>query len=98
MTNLVHHNNSYRIVCVGASAGGLQALIAFFKYLPPNINMAFVLIQHLEPQHKSALAEILSRGTPLNVREAKHNKKIQPAHVYIIPPNTSMTISKGRLR
>ncbi|MDP2653183.1 MAG: chemotaxis protein CheB [Candidatus Omnitrophota bacterium] len=86
------------IVCVGASAGGLEALISLFNALPKNIDMAFVLIQHLEPLHKSALAEILSRGSSLNISEAKNNIKVEPAHVYIIPPNTRMAISKGKLR
>jgi len=96
-TNLAK-SNTFLIACVGASAGGLEALIALFKSLPENINMAFVLIQHLEPQHKSALSEILSREASLNIREAKNNTKVEPAHVYVIPPNTLMTISKGRLR
>ena len=92
------NSNSFSIACVGASAGGLEALIAFFKSISQNINMAFVLVQHLEPQHKSALSEILSRETSLNIREAKNDTKIEPAHVYVIPPNSLMTISKGRLK
>ena len=91
-------SNSFPIACVGASAGGLEALIALFKSLPKNINMAFVLIQHLEPQHKSALSEILSREASLNIREARNNTKVEPAHVYVIPPNTLMTISRGKLK
>jgi len=99
-TNNTNHANSksFPIACVGASAGGLEALIALFKSLPKNINMAFVLIQHLEPQHKSALSEILSRESSLNICEAKNNTKVESAHVYVIPPNTLMTISKGKLR
>ena len=92
------NSNSFPIACVGASAGGLEALIVLFKFLPKNINMAFVLIQHLEPQHKSALSEILSRESSLNICEAKNNTKVEPAHVYVIPPNTLMTILKGRLK
>ncbi|MBF0522885.1 MAG: PAS domain-containing protein [Candidatus Omnitrophica bacterium] len=88
---------SFSIVCVGASAGGLEALSVLFNSLPKNINMAFVLIQHLEPQHKSALADILSRETSLNIREAKNHTNIEPAHIYVIPPNTLMAISKGNL-
>lgn len=91
------HKNAFPIACLGASAGGLEALIALLKFLPKNINMSFVLIQHLEPQHKSALAEILSRETLLDVREAKNNTKLEPSHVYVIPPNTRMTISRGKL-
>ncbi len=91
-------DNLSHIVGVGASAGGLEALTALLKFLPKNINMAFVLISHLEPQHKSVLSEILSRGTSLNIHEAKNNTKVEPAHAYVIPPNTLMAISKGRLR
>ena len=96
-TNLAN-NKSFPIACVGASAGGLEALIALFKSLPKSINMAFVLIQHLEPQHKSALSEILSREASLNIREATNNTKVEPSHVYVIPPNTLMTILNGRLK
>ncbi len=96
-TNLVS-NDPGHIVCVGASAGGLEALTTLLKFLPQNINMAFVLIQHLEPHHKSALAEILSREAFLNICEAKNNTKIEPGYVYVISPNTFMTISSGRLK
>jgi len=64
--------------------GWLEALIEFFKSLPENIPMSFVLIQHLEPQHKSALTEILSRETSLNIRQAKNNEKVRQGHVYVI--------------
>ncbi len=91
-------NNLSHIVCIGASAGGLEALISLFNALPKDIDMAFVLIQHLEPQHKSALSEILSREAPLHIREAKNNAKVEPGRVYVIPPNTRMVIIKGRLK
>ncbi len=86
------------IVCIGASAGGLEALIALLKLLPDNLNMALIIIQHLEPQHKSALPEILSRESCLNVQEALDNMKIKSGHVYVIPPNTQITVSMGRLK
>jgi len=73
-------------------------LISLLKSLPKKIHMAFVLVQHLEPQHKSALTEILSRETPLQIREAKNNTTIEPAHVYVIPPNTLMAVSRGKLQ
>ncbi|MBF0477958.1 MAG: PAS domain-containing protein [Candidatus Omnitrophica bacterium] len=95
--NLTKNNPSY-IVCIGASAGGLEALISFLKCLPKTTNMAYVLIQHLEPQHKSALSEILSRETILNVCEAKNNTKVEAGHVYVISPNTLLAISKGFLK
>ena len=96
--NILTTSNSFLIACVGASAGGLEALIALFNALPKNINMAFVLILHLEPQHKSALVEILSRETPLAICEARNNMKIEPSHAYIIQPNTRMAISHKRLK
>ncbi|MDD5668595.1 MAG: chemotaxis protein CheB [Candidatus Omnitrophica bacterium] len=96
-TDLVN-NNSFRVVCVGSSAGGLKALISLFNALPKNINIAFVLIQHLEPLHKSVLSEIISRETFLTVCEAKNNTKIEPSHVYVIPPNTRMSISRRKLK
>ncbi len=86
------------IVGIGASAGGLEALIALFKSFPKKTDLAFVLIQHLEPRHKSALVEILSRETVLEVREAKNNMAIRPACVHVIPPNSLMTVVRGRLR
>lgn len=86
------------IVCVGTSAGGLEALIDLLKLIPKKNTMAFVLVQHLEPQHKSALSEILSRETSLNIREAKNNTKVEPSHVYVIPPNSLIALSEGRLK
>ncbi len=90
-------NQGY-VVGIGASAGGLEALIAFFKQFPKNIPLAFVLIQHLEPRHKSALVEILSRATALDVCEAGDNAALRPSRVYTIPPNTLMAVKRGRLR
>lgn len=86
------------IVGVGASAGGLEALIALLNGLPGNIDMALVLIQHLEPQHKSVLTEILARETSLAIREADNNTKVEPAHIYVIPPNVFMAISRNTLK
>jgi len=68
------------------------------KHLPKDIRMAFVLIQHLEPRHKSILSEILTRQTALPVRQAKNNSAVEPGHVYVIPPNSYMGISGGKLK
>ncbi|MBF0217544.1 MAG: PAS domain-containing protein [Candidatus Omnitrophica bacterium] len=88
-----------RIVCVGASAGGLESFRALLEALPKRTDhMAFVLVQHLEPHHKSALADIISRGTSLTVAEAKNNVKVEPSSVYVIPPNKLISISRGRLK
>lgn len=86
------------IACIGASAGGLEAMTALIKALPPKIDMAFVLIPHLEPHHKSILADILSRVSPLNIRQAKNNTTVAPAHIYVVPPNANLAIAHGVLK
>lgn len=86
------------IVGVGASAGGLEALRQFLKSLPSTTGMAFVLVQHLDPTRSSSLTEILSPLTDMKVLEAEDKMIPQPNHVYIIPPNASITLSKGLLR
>ena len=86
------------IVGVGASAGGLEAFTELLQHLPGDTGMAFVLVQHLDPVHESALAQILTRATPMPVREVRNNLKVEPNHIYIIPPNRSMAILKGVLK
>ena len=85
------------LVCIGASAGGLEAMTALIKSLPPKMNMAFVLIPHLEPHHKSMLAEILSRSSSLDIHQVKNNTKVESAHIYVVPPNASLAIAHNIL-
>ena len=85
------------VVGIGASAGGLEAFIEFLKALPPDTGMGFVLIQHLEPHYESQLAEILSRSTKMPVDRAKEGQRVEPNHVYVIPPNSVMEIRNGEL-
>jgi two-component system CheB/CheR fusion protein len=59
--------------------------------------MAFVLVQHLDPSHESVLAELLSRTTRMPVLEVSHGMRVEPAHVYVMPPNTSLTMVEGVL-
>ncbi len=89
---------SIPIVGVGASAGGLAALTALLKALPAHSGLAFVLIQHLDPQHPSALTQLLSKATSMPVREVTDGVAVQPDHVYVIPPNKSMIVRGGALR
>ena len=89
---------SFSIVGVGASAGGLEAFKQLFQALPDETGMAFVLVQHLAPSHPSALAEILSRETKLPVLEVQDRAEVEPNHVYVIPPDHSMVISRGSLQ
>jgi two-component system, chemotaxis family, CheB/CheR fusion protein len=87
-------NESFSIVGIGASAGGLEAFTQLLQGLPSDINMALVLIQHLDPTYKSLLTELLSRTTKLGVEEVTDGTRVKPGHVYVIPPNTVMTISE----
>jgi len=60
--------------------------------------MAFVLVQHLDPEHESALTEILGRATAMPVREVSHKVVVQPDHVYVIPPDKQLSVRRGQLR
>ena len=89
---------SIPIVGVGASAGGLAALTALLKALPAHSGLAFVLIQHLDPLHPSALTQLLSKATSMPVLEVTDGIAVQPDHVYVIPPNKSMIVRGGALK
>lgn len=88
----------FPIVGIGASAGGLEAFTELLTALPLNTGMAFVLVQHLDPDHPSLLTTLLARATALTVEEIQDGVRVQPNHIYIIPPNTSLTIVEGSLR
>ena len=87
-------DDSFPIVGIGASAGGLEAFTQLLRELPSDVNVALVLIQHLDPTYKSMLTELLSRTTNLTVLEVTDGVRVKPRHVYVIPPNTAMTISE----
>lgn len=86
------------IVGVGASAGGLEAFTQLLKHLPTDTGFGFVLVQHLDPQHASALTQLLARATAMPVHEAAHNLRVKANQVYIIPPNKSLGILRGVLK
>src|SRR4051794_23885050 len=86
------------IVGIGASAGGLDAFIKFFEPLPATLGMAYVVIQHMAPNHESILAGLLAAHTSIPVREAQDGSAILADHIYVIPPNADLTIEQGRLR
>lgn len=91
-------DNSFPVVGVGASAGGLEAFTRLLQRLPTDTGMGFVLVQHLDPIHKSALTSLLAKATSMPVREVVNNTRVEPNHVYVIPPNASLTIEAGVLR
>jgi two-component system CheB/CheR fusion protein len=85
------------VVGVGASAGGLEALEHFFEQVPLDSGMAFVVVQHLSPDFKSLMDEILSRRTKLPVHLVEDGVRVEPNCVYLIPAKKEMIISQGRL-
>src|SRR6266478_9045101 len=88
----------FPIVGIGASAGGLEAFTQFLKALGAGTEMGYVLVQHLDPSHESALTELLAKTTEMPVREVTDAAPVKPNHVYVIPPNVDMIISQGILR
>src|SRR2546427_5651982 len=88
-------SDTFPIVGIGASAGGLEAFSELLAHLSLDAAMAFVLVQHLDPKYPSILSEILSRTTRMPVVEVKHGTRAEPGHVYVMPPNTSMAIAEG---
>jgi two-component system CheB/CheR fusion protein len=91
-------HGQFPIVGIGASAGGLEAFTQLLAALPLDTGMGFVLVQHLDPQHDSALAQILSRATSLPVAEISDNQRVEPNHIYVIPRDTNLSIERGALK
>lgn len=87
----------FPIVGVGASAGGLAAFAQLLACLPVDTGMAFILVQHLDAHHESALAQLLSRNTSMHVREVTERTRVQPNHIYVIPPDRLLAFSRGAL-
>ncbi len=90
--------NSFPVVAIGASAGGLEAMMEFLKYLPADTGMAFIYVQHLSPDHKSLLTEILSKKTKMMVQEIDDMDKIQPNNVFVIPYNKGIEVTDGHIK
>src|SRR5580700_1670733 len=86
------------IVGIGASAGGVEALEQFFKAVPADNGMGFVVVTHLSPSHESMLAEILGRSTQMPVFCARDGELVRPQQVHVLPPSAILTIREGRLR
>ena len=89
---------AFLTVGIGASAGGLEAFKSFFAKMPEKTGMAFVLVQHLSPDHVSMLAPLLDKATRLDVIEAVDGVKVEPDLVYVIPRDATMTMVDGRNR
>jgi len=90
-------DRSFPIVGIGASAGGLEALELFLQNVPADSGLAFVIVQHLDPTHKGLLPELLQRSTTMKVMQVRDGTGVQPDCVYVIPPNSDMSILHGVL-
>lgn len=90
--------HAHLVVGIGASAGGLEAFKNFFAHMPADCDMAFVLVQHLAPDHVSLLAELVGRSSRMPVTEAVDGERAEPGHVYVIPPNATLSIADGLLQ
>lgn len=84
-------------VGIGTSAGGLKALQQFFEQCPDDTGMSFVIVQHLSPDYKSLMPELLAKYTNMPVAEANNQSLVEPNHVYLIPGRKNITIEDGRL-
>lgn len=87
----------FPIVGIGASAGGLEALEQFLRHVPKESGMAFVIVQHLDPNHKGLLPQLLQRATEMQLFQVKDRMRVQVNCVYVIPPNKDMSILHGVL-
>jgi two-component system, chemotaxis family, CheB/CheR fusion protein len=88
----------FPIVGIGASAGGIKAFTTLLQHLSPNLGMAYVLVMHLSPNHKSALAQIMQSKTKMKVQTVKDGMEVIANNVYVIPPNTFMSLVDGHLK
>lgn len=89
----VHFSGAYDVIAIACSAGGLSALRRILKDLPANFPAAIVIVQHLDPAHRSMLAGILARYTPLWVKQAEENDLLAPGRVYIAPPDCHLLVN-----
>lgn len=86
------------VVGIGASAGGLAAFKSFFDNMPVDTGMAFVLVQHLDPDHQSLLVDLLRPHTAMEIVEARDRVELAPNQIYVIPPNATLTMEGDALR
>ena len=93
----LNKENKQYIVGIGASAGGLEAIDSFFRKVPVDSGLAFVVVQHLSPDYKSLMAELLSKHTDIPVHRIEEGMTVKANNIYLIPPRKNLTIFHGRL-
>lgn len=93
----IKSDNTHYIVGIGASAGGLEAYNNFFDNAPENSRLSYILVQHLSPDYKSLLVDLLSRHTDMKIYEAENEMTILPNCIYVIPPGKNLTVGEDKL-
>ncbi len=96
-TSLDESGLDFSVVGIGASAGGLEALEQFFSNMPHDSGLAFVVVQHLSPDYKSLMVELLSKHTKMSVLRIEDGMQLKPNSVYLIPPKKNLTMFHGKL-
>ncbi len=91
------NQDNHYVVGIGASAGGLEAINELFDNIPHGGNFSFVVIQHLSPNHKSMMDELLAKHTQMQIVRAEEGTRLRPNHVYLIPSKKNMTVKHGKL-
>ncbi|HEY0743114.1 MAG TPA: chemotaxis protein CheB [Chryseosolibacter sp.] len=91
-------DSDHYIIAIGASAGGLEPIHELFDTLPDNTNFSFVIVQHLSPDHKSLMGELLAKHTSMKIIEAEENMELKPNCIYLIPSRKVMTYAGGKLK
>lgn len=89
---------SFTIVAIGSSSGGLEAAIELLQNLPSTTGMAFIYVQHLSPDHKSMLTSLLSTKTEMKVQDIENSEKMQPNNVYVIPFDRDIEVTNGHIK
>lgn len=97
MTDNIKDLSQNIVVAIGASAGGLEALQEFFKVMPSKSGLSFVVIQHLSPDYKSMMDELLARVTNMKIFNIKDGLEIEPDTIYLIPPRKNLSIFHNKL-
>ena len=90
-------SDRFFIVGIGASAGGIRAIKQFFEHVPKDSGMAYVVVLHLSPEHESRLAEVLQGSATIPVAQVTKRVRVAPDHVYVIPPQKSLSLQDGHL-
>src|SRR5579884_3887541 len=93
-----YSDRHYDVVAIGASAGGFRALQAVLAPIPASFPASILVVQHLDPHHKSIMGDLLSRKTKLHVKQAQHGEVLLPGFVYIAPPDEHLLVGPGKVQ